>query len=342
MTLFESSSQSVFLFERDLRANAFRVCREGKPVPTFPDHAPRWRTAEALIPSAKAPTRFPIGAGGAPVHCPKWRSDGGLAPQRLAAPVCFQGSAGTLVRFVIQGSKFGHHDRTRTYIPDLRRVVLIQLSYVVRDAGGRTAPPAPLLLELDVPVQIVAPGLVQKVRREQTLGRHQVVLRRLERLPHRLEVEAVLARVARAAGRHDVRPGRLTAVRARQDVIERQFAVEVLVAAILATEAIAEEDVEPGEGYASRRPHIRAPRDDRRQPHHRRRAADNLVVFCDDDVRSLYDRLDRVLPVEQRQREIAERLEVSVEDKGWICCEHCPLLSLVVGATGFETICGLL
>ena len=22
-----------------LRANAFRVCREGKPVPTFPDHA---------------------------------------------------------------------------------------------------------------------------------------------------------------------------------------------------------------------------------------------------------------------------------------------------------------
>jgi hypothetical protein len=29
------------LFEHDLRANAFRVCREGKPVPTFPDHALR-------------------------------------------------------------------------------------------------------------------------------------------------------------------------------------------------------------------------------------------------------------------------------------------------------------
>jgi hypothetical protein len=29
----------IFLFEHDLRANAFRVCREGKPVPTFPDHA---------------------------------------------------------------------------------------------------------------------------------------------------------------------------------------------------------------------------------------------------------------------------------------------------------------
>src|SRR5262249_33349583 len=28
-----------FLFEHDLRANAFHVCREGKPVSTFPDHA---------------------------------------------------------------------------------------------------------------------------------------------------------------------------------------------------------------------------------------------------------------------------------------------------------------
>jgi hypothetical protein len=27
------------VFEHDLRANAFRVCREGKPVSTFPDHA---------------------------------------------------------------------------------------------------------------------------------------------------------------------------------------------------------------------------------------------------------------------------------------------------------------
>src|SRR5258705_1289346 len=35
----ESSSRSNLLFEHDLRANAFRVCREGKPVTTFPDHA---------------------------------------------------------------------------------------------------------------------------------------------------------------------------------------------------------------------------------------------------------------------------------------------------------------
>jgi hypothetical protein len=31
----------ALLFGHDLRANAFRVCREGKPLRTFPDHAPR-------------------------------------------------------------------------------------------------------------------------------------------------------------------------------------------------------------------------------------------------------------------------------------------------------------
>jgi hypothetical protein len=37
----ESHHDLISLFEHDLRANAFRVCREGKPVSTFPDHALR-------------------------------------------------------------------------------------------------------------------------------------------------------------------------------------------------------------------------------------------------------------------------------------------------------------
>src|SRR6266481_1156252 len=39
MTFLRIVIRSIFLFEHDLRANAFRVCREGKPVSTFPDHA---------------------------------------------------------------------------------------------------------------------------------------------------------------------------------------------------------------------------------------------------------------------------------------------------------------
>jgi hypothetical protein len=37
--LIESSSRFSALIEHDLRANAFRGCREGKPLHTFPDHA---------------------------------------------------------------------------------------------------------------------------------------------------------------------------------------------------------------------------------------------------------------------------------------------------------------
>jgi hypothetical protein len=73
-----------------ISAQTLRVCREGKPVPTFPDHAPRWRTAEALIPSAEAPTRFPIEAGGAPVHCPNGGVTAGLHRNASRRPSVFK------------------------------------------------------------------------------------------------------------------------------------------------------------------------------------------------------------------------------------------------------------
>jgi hypothetical protein len=58
----ESHHDLISLFEHDLRANASRVCREGKPVSTFPDHAPRgdeqWHKEEArLIAQPGFPTR---------------------------------------------------------------------------------------------------------------------------------------------------------------------------------------------------------------------------------------------------------------------------------------------
>src|SRR5215510_14595004 len=45
MRLVESSSRFSSLFEHDLRANAFPVCREGKPLHTFRDHALAWADA---------------------------------------------------------------------------------------------------------------------------------------------------------------------------------------------------------------------------------------------------------------------------------------------------------
>jgi hypothetical protein len=45
------------LLEHDLRANAFRVCREGKPVSTFPDHAQTCSITMELISLATSSKR---------------------------------------------------------------------------------------------------------------------------------------------------------------------------------------------------------------------------------------------------------------------------------------------
>lgn len=112
------------------------------------------------------------------------------------------------------------------------------------------------------------------------LSRHQVVLRRLVRRAPWPEVKAILLRVA-GARRDDVGPAGLAAISSRDDVVECQFAPQVLLAAVLTTKAIAQEDVEPGEGNPRRRPHVLAQRDDRRQTHCDRRAPDDLVIFSD-------------------------------------------------------------
>jgi hypothetical protein len=47
----ESHHEFISLFERDLRADAFGICREGKPVSTFPNHALIESHADLLIPA---------------------------------------------------------------------------------------------------------------------------------------------------------------------------------------------------------------------------------------------------------------------------------------------------
>ena len=61
---------------------------------------------------------------------------------------------------------------------------------------------------------------------------------------------SALEQIARRAGGDDVFPRRASAARARDHVIEGQV---VVVAAILALEAVAQEQVEPREGGIARR-----------------------------------------------------------------------------------------
>src|SRR6187431_2797299 len=91
-------------------------------------------------------------------------------------------------------------------------------------------------------------------------GRRERVLSREH--PRLLRRQIALAKVARRAGRDDVLPGGLATLAARDDVIEREI---VMRQAILAAEAVAQEDVEPGEGGMRRR------LDERLQRHHARK-----------------------------------------------------------------------
>ena len=143
----------------------------------------------------------------------------------------------------------------------------------------------------------------------------QVVHRRLVGLLQRPHVDFAgqpvgLAQVARGAGRHHVFPGSAPALGARDDVIEGQV---VPAAAVLALEAIAQEDVEAGEGGVPRRLHIVLERDHAGQEHLEARALDHPVVVLHHMHAFKKDRLDGVLPGPQRQWIIAERTVVGVQ-----------------------------
>ena len=119
-----------------------------------------------------------------------------------------------------------------------------------------------------------------------------------------------LAQIAGGTGRRDILPGRASALRARQDMVEGQL---VEAAAILAGEAVAQEQVEPGEGWIFARPYILAQRDHARQLEGPARAV-HLALIGGDDVDPLQEqRLDRGLPGPEAERIIAERRVIRVQ-----------------------------
>ena len=110
--------------------------------------------------------------------------------------------------------------------------ILAPCWFAVPVGGGAatktTRQPAPLWVELDIPVQIVAPAFVQVVGRKGTPVQPKLVRRRHRRPGHRLHTafmrQAVaLAQVAAGAGGDDVAPGGPAAARARHDMVESQL-----------------------------------------------------------------------------------------------------------------------
>lgn len=84
-------ARSFMAESRGPEPHTFRCHRCSKPCRrACPVDSPNWRTAEALIPSAEAPTRFPIEAGGAPVHCPNRGVTAGLHRNASRRPSVFK------------------------------------------------------------------------------------------------------------------------------------------------------------------------------------------------------------------------------------------------------------
>src|SRR6185312_8032166 len=143
----------------------------------------------------------------------------------------------------------------------------------------------------------------------------ELVHRRRERVlpwehPRLLRRQIALAEVARRTGRDDVFPGGLAALAARDDVIEGEVVMRV---AVLADKAVAQEDVEPGEGRMRGRFDERLQRDHARKLDLEARAVHRAVVVLDNVDAIEKHRLDRVLPRPESQRVVTQRPEIRIQ-----------------------------
>src|SRR5215472_5722144 len=86
--------------------------------------------------------------------------------------------------------------------------------------------------------------------------------------------------------------------------------------AILAAELVAQEHVETGEGGLGRGLHEGLERNHAGKLHLQARAAHRAIVLGDNVHPLEKDRLDGVLPRPQRQRVVAERTKIRIEDEG--------------------------
>ena len=96
------------------------------------------------------------------------------------------------------------------------------------------------------------------------------------------------------------------------DVVEGQV---IAVAAVLAGELVAQEEVEAGEGGGARGLHVVLEHDHRGYSELDRRRVHQRVVFGHDHHPVEDRRLDRLLPRPERQRQVGERAEVGVQDQ---------------------------
>ena len=177
------------------------------------------------------------------------------------------------------------------------------------------------ILEHAVPIEVVAPAFVQEVGREGAAVALQLVGGRLLGPAQRVHVafprQAVgLPEIAALTGGDHVVPGGSPAARARDHVIEGQLLGAMVLAAVLAVEQVAQEDIEAGEGRPAVQVDVFLERDDAGQAHLEARRAHHAVVLRDDIDPLQEHGLDRVLPRPDRQGKVAQGPKIGVEHQG--------------------------
>ena len=126
-----------------------------------------------------------------------------------------------------------------------------------------------------------------------------------------------LLQITGRTGRHHIVPGRLTPPRPGDNVVECQILGWETPVAVLAGKPVPQENVKPRKSRSPRTRNILLKRDDTRQLHLETWAADHPIVVRDDIDPVQEHGLHRFLPRPQRQRKIAERTEVRIQDEGW-------------------------
>ncbi len=186
-------------------------------------------------------------------------------------------------------------------------------------------------LQLDVPIKPVAPCFVEVVGREALADMLQLPAGWADRIDHGharlLGCATAFFHIAGRARARDILPSGFSSQTARDHMIESQI---LLAAAILAGEAVAQEQVEAGESRKLALLHILAQRDHRGNLHiERRRMHFAVIAFDNVDPVEEY-RLDRGLPRPQAQRVIRQGCVVSIQDERRAACQIAA--SIFIGA----------
>ena len=133
-----------------------------------------------------------------------------------------------------------------------------------------------------------------------------------------LRQPVALPKVTRGTGGDDVFPGGTPTPGPRNDMIKGQIFSTKAIATVLTREAVTKEYVEARERWLSLQGYVFPERDNTRKLHREAWRVHLVFVFRDHIDPVHKHSLHRVLPRPDRERKIAQRPKIRVEDQSWI------------------------